>query len=341
MSRYPAGPAARDRFVLDRRPPRPSHDPWRAQGLLVEDEPAADRTIARVATVFLTGRECPWRCVMCDLWQHTTPGDTPPGAIAAQVAAARDTLEASRESVRQMKLYNAGSFFDPRAVPEGDYDAIAAALSGLTRVIVESHPSLVGARTSRLLETLDRHRTAGVAAPALEVAMGLETAHPEALEKLHKKMTVGGFVVAADRLKSLGVALRVFLLVSPPFVPRAEQDDWLLRSVDLACAAGASVVSLIPTRTGNGALDALAEDGCFSVPRLLDLERSLALAQSRMTTTGARVLADLWDLARFADCPRCLDARRDRLRAMNLEQRYLPQVSCPQCADALAPSHSS
>jgi radical SAM enzyme (TIGR01210 family) len=341
MSPYPAGPAARDRFVLDRRPARLSHDPWRAQGLLVEDEPAADGTIARVATVFLTGRECPWRCVMCDLWQHTTEGDTPPGAIAAQVAAARHTLEGSRESVSQMKLYNAGSFFDPRAVPEGDYDAIAAGLSGLTRVIVESHPSLVGARTSRFLEALDRHRTAGVAAPALEVAMGLETAHPEALEQLHKKMTVGGFVLAADRLRSLGVALRVFLLVSPPFVPRAEQDDWLLRSVDLACAAGASVVSLIPTRTGNGALDALAEDGVFSPPRLFDLERSLALAQSRLTATGARALADLWDLDRFADCPRCLEARRQRLRAMNLEQRHLPQVSCPYCADSLASSHSS
>jgi archaeosine synthase beta-subunit len=331
MSLYPAGPAARDRFVLDRRPPRQSHDPWRAQGLLVEDEPAADRTIARVATVFLTGRECPWRCVMCDLWQHTTEGDTPPGAIAAQVAAARTTLDQSREMVSQVKLYNAGSFFDPRAVPEDDYDAVAAGLSGLTRVIVESHPSLVGARTSRFLQTLHRHQTAGMAPPALEVAMGLETAHPDALEKLHKRMTVDGFVLAADRLNSLGVALRVFLLVSPPFVPDAVQDEWLLRSIDVACAAGASVVSLIPTRTGNGALETLAEDGCFRPPRLLDLERSLALAQARMTTTGGRVFADLWDLDRFADCPHCLDARRDRLRAVNLEQRDRPHVSCPHC----------
>ena len=127
MSSYPAGATARDRFVLDRRPPRARHDPWRAQGWLVEDERAADGTVARVATVFLTGRECPWRCVMCDLWQYTTESDTPRGAIPAQIAAARRALESSSQPVTGMKLYNAGSFFDPRAVPDADYDEIAAA----------------------------------------------------------------------------------------------------------------------------------------------------------------------------------------------------------------------
>jgi uncharacterized Fe-S cluster-containing MiaB family protein len=43
-----------------------------------------------------------------------------------------------------MKLFNAGSFFDPRAVPESDYGQIAALVAGLERVIVASHPTLVG-----------------------------------------------------------------------------------------------------------------------------------------------------------------------------------------------------
>jgi hypothetical protein len=32
----------------------------------------------------------------------------------------------------QMKLYNASSFFDPRAVPEEDYAGVASALKGVT-----------------------------------------------------------------------------------------------------------------------------------------------------------------------------------------------------------------
>ncbi|MDQ3212387.1 MAG: hypothetical protein M3Q85_06920, partial [Acidobacteriota bacterium] len=91
---YPAARTARDRFVLDRRPPRPLHDPWQHQGVMVEDERAADGTIVRVATVFLTGSECPWRCVMCDLWQHTIAGDTPPGALAGQLDSALAALDA-------------------------------------------------------------------------------------------------------------------------------------------------------------------------------------------------------------------------------------------------------
>lgn len=328
MQPYPAAPLARDRFVLDRRALRPVHDPWRYQNLIAEDERAADGRIARTGTVFLTGRECPWRCVMCDLWRYTTAEDTPHGAIPAQVAAARRALAA--DPVTHLKLYNAGSFFDPKAVPEGDYEDIAAALAGLDRVIVESHPALVGPRVDLFLDALDRHRASRAGPVSLEVAMGLETAHPGALERLHKRMTVDGFAAAADQLRGRAVALRVFLLISPPFVPDDEQDAWLLRSLDVAYSCGASAVSLIPTRPGNGALEGLAEQGMFRSPALGDIERSVDAAHVHAARRG-RLFVDVWDLERFADCVHCYKARRARLHAMNLEQRVLPMPSCSRC----------
>src|SRR4051794_4983355 len=85
MPAYPDSAAARDRFVLERRPARPLRDPWMSPGVTIEHERAADGRVVRTATVFLTGRECPWRCVMCDLWRFTTAEDTPRGAIPAQV----------------------------------------------------------------------------------------------------------------------------------------------------------------------------------------------------------------------------------------------------------------
>ena len=329
MFAYLSSPAERDRFVLDRRPPRRVvHDPWSAQGVVVEDERTEDGGAARTATLFLTGRECPWRCVMCDLWQFTTPGDTPGGAIAAQVAAARPALSNQPAPVTQIKLYNAGSFFDPRAVPDGDVAPIASHLSGFARVIVESHPSLVGDRTRRFIDELAKQP----APPRLEVAMGLETAHPQALDRLHKRITLDGFAQASARLAALGARLRVFLLVFPPFVAPDEQDEWLVRSVDAAFAFGASAVSLIPTRTGNGAIDAFVDDGTYVPPRLRDLERSLMLALARRPAPDRRVFADLWDLDRFADCPTCLEALRVRLHRMNLGQAVLPEVECRRCA---------
>jgi radical SAM enzyme (TIGR01210 family) len=281
-----------------------------------------------MATVLLTGRECPWRCAMCDLWTYTTVSDTPPGAIPAQVAAARSAVRDEPIPVTGMKLYNAGSFFDPRAIPEADYDAVAEALTGLSRVIVESHPALVGPRVDRLLAALDRHRRSDERSAQLEVAMGLETAHPVALDRLNKRFTLEYFAEAAKALDDRGVALRVFLLITPPFVPSHEQDAWLLRSVDAAFSCGASVVSLVPTRPGNGAIDALAASGWFRAPDLEDIERSFALALRHARGRG-RVFVDVWDLERFAQCPHCTAPRRDRLEAMNLEQLVLPPRPCP------------
>ena len=330
---YLASASARDRFVVERRGPRPSHDPWQHQGLIVEDERTADGVHTRTATVFLTGRECPWRCAMCDLWRYTTVAETPAGAIATQVAAAVAALHEKHPRVSVIKLYNAGSFFDPRAVPEADYDAIATTLAGFSRVVVESHPALVGPRVDRLLDALSRHGGAPGGPAALEVAMGLETAHPAALDRLNKRFTLTQFERAARALSRRGVALRVFLLISPPFVAAGEQDDWLLRSVDAAFGCGASVIALVPTRSGNGTMEALAAAGLFRGPDLDDVERSFALALGHADGRG-RVFVDCWDLDRFACCASCITERRDRLHHMNLHQQMLPPASCRHCSVA-------
>jgi uncharacterized Fe-S cluster-containing MiaB family protein len=161
--------------------------------------------------------------------------------------------------------------------------------------------------------------------------MGLETAHPEALDALNKRFTVADFEVAAAALRSRGIAVRVFLLVSPPFVPEADQEAWLIRSIDAAFASGASVVSLVPTRGGNGAMEALAVSGAFRQPSLDDIERSLAIG---LATAGGRgrVVVDLWDLPRFMSCRACLDGRSARLHAMNLNQAVdAPPAACSAC----------
>jgi archaeosine synthase beta-subunit len=310
-------PEALDRFVLERRPPRPRLDPEQPGGVIVEDERTETGAVARVATVFLTGAECPWRCVMCDLWKHTLETATAAGALPRQLDVALARLT---PLPKHLKLYNAGSFFDPRAVPVSDYAALAARLAGFEQVVVESHPALVGERVERWQEALG-----GI---ALEVAMGLETAHPEALERLHKRMTLEQFAAAAARLRRRGASVRAFVLVPPPFVPREEEAVWLRRSIDFAFESGVAVVSLVPTRLGNGALDALHEQGEFRAPRLRDLEQALEAA---LPEPRGRVFADLWDLAAFSDCAECLEARRERLHAMNLRQEILPPVLCEHC----------
>jgi radical SAM enzyme (TIGR01210 family) len=316
---YPRAPAERDHWILDRRGARNAVDAGRAYAELTEEEPAGSGETVSISTIFLTNRECPWRCLMCDLWRNTLPDSVPAGAIPAQI---RDSL-ARLPPARWVKLYNAGSFFDPKAIPRDDYAAIARLLSGAERVIVESHPALCADATLELRDLL---------AAELEVGLGLETIHPGVLPRLNKRMTLDTFRRAAAFLREAGISVRVFVLVGLPFVSHREALDWALRSVEFAFDCGAEVVSLIPTRTGNGALDALEERGEFSPPDLAMLEEAIEAGLALGGGLGrGRVLADLWDLERFSRCGRCFPHRAERLRTMNLAQAAAPPVSCDVC----------
>ncbi len=159
--------------------------------------------------------------------------------------------------------------------------------------------------------------------------MGLETAHPNVLAKLNKRMTLEQFSGAARFLEQNAMALRVFVLVKPPFLEEPEALEWAKRSVDFAFDQGATAVSLIPTRPGNGALDALQTQGQFAPPRLATLESAHAYG---ISLGRGRVFADLWDLIRFRQCDQCFAPRLERLRQMNLTQTVLPAVACSECA---------
>ena len=317
----PAYPAhGRTAWIRGQRPPRTAApDPPAPHGVFLERELLATGEVADSGVVLLTNRECPWSCLMCDLWKHTTRESVPLGAIPRQVErAVRLWSEAGRRPA-QVKLYNSGSFFDPAAIPPADYAPVARRIAFARHVVVESHPLFVGERVRQLRELL---------AGSLEVAMGLETAHPDILEKLNKHFDLDRFGRAAEFLATAGVALRVFLLVQPPFLTGSDMLEWTIRSAKFAFDHGARVVTLIPTRGGNGAMDRLRESGEFVPPTLAALE---AAHRAVLALGRGRVFADTWNLGEFSPCPDCLDARRRRLEAVNLTQQDAPPVACAAC----------
>jgi len=324
---YPRTHRARDQWILTKRARRNDLDPSKPFASIVEEEQSASGEIVSVATIFLTNRECPWHCLYCDLWKNTLTETNPVGSIPAQIdfalaqPAARDT--------RQIKLYNSGSFFDPGAIPIEDHPAIAERVAAFDRVIVECHPALINERAVQFRD---------LTGTSLEVAIGLETVHPRVLPMLNKRMSLELFSKAAEFLKQHKIALRVFVLVKPPFLDESEALEWANRSIDFALDCGASVVSLIPVRPGNGALDALAESGDFSPPALATLERALdyGIQQQR-----GRVFADLWDLEIFSKCPDCFQARESRLRMINRSQKLFCLPSCSGCDQAASRTKSA
>ena len=254
---------------------------------------------------------------MCDLWKNTTTQTVPPGAIVKQIDYALSQLRSRPE---QIKLYNSGSFFDPAAIPPADYPAIARTVAFAKHVVVESHPRLVGKKVLRFRDLLSG---------SLEVAMGLETVHPQVLPRLNKKFELAHFSQAAGFLRDNGISVRAFVLVKPPFMDEVEGWEWAVKSAVFALSCGATVVSLIPTRPGNGALERLMETGEFSPPRLATLEKALELVLE--VRGDGRIFADTWDLEQFSRCPACFEKRQQRIHAMNLSQRIPSAIDCPAC----------
>ncbi len=244
----------------------------------------------------------------------------PAGAIPDQIRAALATLPPARV----LKLYNAGSFFDPRAIPPGDFEAIASLARPFARVIVEAHPALVGDACRRFRD-LPRRTARGGDGPR----DGPSGGPPEA-EQAHDARAVrrrGGVPRgrgdSAPRVRPRGA----------PVARRGGGARGDAAAIVHAFDRGAAAVSIIPTRSGNGALDALAGDGLFAEPRLGVLEEAHDFG---ISLARGRVFADLWDLERFPACAACFAARRARLAETNRTQRGGRASRAPRaaCGDA-------
>jgi radical SAM enzyme (TIGR01210 family) len=306
-----------DRRIRSLRPPKPQVDPYKAHGSVLEEERRPGGKVENALTIFLAGAECPFTCSFCDLWRFTLDGPTPPGALTRQLEGVLRSVDGPLPD--RLKLYNASNFFDQRAVPLEDVLGIARLAAPFSAITVESHASTIGPRTLAFARQLHGR---------LEVAVGLETVHPVAIEQLNKRLDLARFDSAARFLSTNAMDLRVFVLLGTPHVPAEESVAWTVRTVEYAVERGASVVSIIPVRSGNGELERLQELGQFTPPTLSQLEESVDLS---VQLTGAVVTADLWDVERLPACEHCRSERIARLRRLNLTGRLEPRLACSKC----------
>jgi len=293
-----------DRSILNARGARNDVDPWTPYHFLNESEYSAAGVVEDVSTIFLTNRECPFRCLMCDLWKNTTTSTVPLGAIPAQIDFALSRLPPAKH----VKLYNSGNFFDAQAIPPADLPNIADRVRHFQTVIVENHPRLCDSRCGDFQNLLGTQ---------LEIALGLETSHPATLAKMNKQLTVMDFARACNLLMKSQIRIRAFILLKPPWTTEEQGVERAIESVRFAFDCGVSCCAVIPVRPGNGIMDQLGEVGIFSPPRLSSLE---TVMQETLSWNRGRVFADLWDARQFADDLAEADLQIARLEAMNLKQ---------------------
>jgi radical SAM enzyme (TIGR01210 family) len=310
--------SALDQRIRSFRSPKSQVDPYRPHGYLIEEERRPNGKAERALTIFLAGAECPFTCAFCDLWRWTIEGPTPPGALTTQIRAVLESLGGPPPD--RLKLYNASNFFDRRAVPPSDLASIAGLAEGFAAVTVESHANTVGPKAVEFALQIPGR---------LEVAVGLETIHPVAAEQLNKRLDLARFDSAARFLSENGIDLRVFVLLGAPHIPVEESVEWTVRTARYAAERGASVVSIIPVRAGNGEMERLATIGQFTPPTLTQLEEAI---DACLDIEDCVVTADLWDVGQLPGCAQCKAQRIERLRRLNITGSSERKVACAMCA---------
>jgi hypothetical protein len=301
-----------NKWIVANRVKKNSVDPQKPYAWLVEKERTISGKIEDTAIIFLSNKECPFQCLMCDLWKNTTDKSVSAGDIPDQIEWALKQMP----EAKHLKLYNSGSFFDKKAIPEEDYGRIASLVSSFETVIVESHPKFINERCLRFRDMIK---------PELHVAIGLETVHPAILLKLNKQMSLDDFENSVSYLTQNQISSRAFILLRLPFMSETEGIYWAKKSIDFAFNVDVECCTIIPVRAGNGAMDLLMEKGDFGLPNIHSLETVLEYG---INLNAGRVFADVWDLAQFSSCGKCIDQRTGRLTDMNLGQRITSQVNC-------------
>ena len=155
--------------------------------------------------------------------------------------------------------------------------------------------------------------------------MGLETIHPDgdgAAQQAARPLALR--CRGARFSRDNDIDLRVFVLLGAPYVPAEESVEWTVRTVEYAVARGASVVSIIPVRGGNGEMERLAGARALHAADAVQLEDAL---DGCLQVGASVVTADLWDVERL---PRVRGMSCSRgssgSRRLNVSGRAEPRV---------------
>lgn len=246
-----------------------------------------------------------------------------PAQLTAQLQEALRRIPAQEPGPVELDLFCSGSFFNPDEIPE-------AAQTQLLR-LGAAHPAV----RSLLVETRPEYATPerlGAARQAcdekpLEIAIGLESASPILLSRIHKGFSFEDFTAAAARVATAGLGLVVYVLQKPIDTREGEALLDAVATIRRVFEAGRDF--LLPTR--------VALEPCFVVPgtplsRACDEGRYRppwlwsVLAVLVQTHALGRIQVGLSDEGMSAshrprNCERCSARLRAALAEFNASQR--------------------
>ncbi len=285
--------------------------------------------VVDAGVVILPTVGCRWGrlsgCSMCGYVYES--GHLDDDALASLFRKALDDIG----SVRYLKLFTSGSFFDPEEVSSELMEGIVNEMNsrGVELFGVESRPEFI--KNERLIEAMDPFNG------KIEVGMGLETSNDTIrTECINKGFTFEDYQRAVDICIDRGVLVKTYLLLKPPFILEREAIDDTVKSAIDASNAGTDKISINPMNIQSGTfVETLWKRGEYRTPWLWSIVEVLKSASalgidvpvlSHPTGSGSR--------RGTHNCGACDKEVTDAIRRFSLEQdpSLLEGLSC-ECKD--------
>jgi len=284
----------------------------------------------RAFVVILRTRGCYWAdvkgCSMCGYARDTLGRSATPEELERQIRSAVESYKGEP----YVKVYTSGSFLDDREVDAESRRRFVRAFSGRARrLLFETLPEFA---TPELLEPL-KAEFAG----DLEVALGLESTQPEVLQRfVNKGSPPSEYLAAADRVRSLGLKAKAYLLLKPPYLTERESIEDVVRSVEVA-APRFDAISVNPVHIQGGTVvEWLFQRGRYRPPWLWSLVEAIERGSAVRGSTRLVTFPTAGGMARGPhNCGSCDREVLAALESASLDQSFdaLKGLGCGCRAD--------
>lgn len=153
----------------------------------------------------------------------------------------------------EFKLYNSGSFFDAKDVPEKLRIKILEKIRNDHRInllSVESRPEFlinnleVIKETKKILEPIQ-----------LEIGVGLESSNNTILKDCwNKGFSIDDYKISVQKIQALNIRLKSYIFIKPPFLTETEAIVDAIKTARDAISIGTDVISFNPCNIQSGTL---------------------------------------------------------------------------------------
>jgi len=211
-----------------------------------------------IITMVIPTRGCSWAlseyggCSVCGYINDSSRDlSIPIPTILSEIETLLKKIETKKRII--LKIFNSGSFFDESDVPRNLRENITKLIQKYphcSQLSVESRSEYV-INYSNIIEKTKK----AIDPTILEVGIGLESSNNSILRDCwNKGMRVSDYDQAVDVLKNIGVKIKTYIFIKPPFLTEYEALIDSISTINHAVSQGTDSISINPCSVQNGTL---------------------------------------------------------------------------------------